>query len=323
MNGRLEHELKVESKINEKLKELPFIFTEFYYYLKSSKSINTIVRYIGYVEDFMDYVTRGRKDNEFYKTVKVSTIRQYLSSLEKKVVDGKIIRMGPEMQATRWSAINTFFKFLIMDDYIIENPMLKTSRPKTNVNHKITYLNHDEIDIVLNAIEDTANPRLKNRDLCIISLALSTGLRISAISQANIEDINFETNTIHVIEKEELYRDIQFGTKMRGLLLSWIKDRELYFNGEQDGPLFISQHRNRLSNDAIRDIVNKYTESLGKHVKVHDLRKSTATNLASQGFDIRTIQDFVGHKNINTTMRYIAVLDEEKKRATEAMDGMI
>ena len=141
MNGRLEHELKVEDKINTKLKTLPFIFTEFYYYLKSSKSINTIVRYIGYVEDFMNYVTRGRRDNEFYKTVKVSTIRQYLSSLEKKVVDGKIVRMGPEMQATRWSAINTFFKFLIMDDYIVENPMIKTQRPKTNVSHKITYLN--------------------------------------------------------------------------------------------------------------------------------------------------------------------------------------
>lgn len=323
MNGRLEHELKIEEKINIKLKTLPFIFTEFYYYLKPNKSINTIIRYIGYVEDFMNDVTRGVNNNEFYKTVKVSTIRQYLSSLEKKVVDGKIIRMGPEMQATRWSAINTFFKFLIMDDYITENPMLKTQRPKANVNHKITYLEPNEIEIVLKSIEETANERLKNRELCIVSLALSTGLRISAISQANIEDINFETNTIHVIEKEEFYRDIQFGTRMRGLLLSWIKDRELYFNGHNEGPLFISQHRNRLSNDAIRDIVNKYTQKLGKHIKVHDLRKSTATNLARQGFDIRTIQDIVGHKNVNTTMRYIAVLDEEKKRASEALDKLI
>jgi site-specific recombinase XerD len=323
MNGRLEHELKVEKKINEKLKQLPFIFTEFYYYLKSSKSINTIIRYIGYVEDFMNYVTRGNRDNEFYKTVKVSTIRQYLSSLEKKIVDGKMVRMGPEMQATRWSAINTFFKFLIMDDYITENPMLKTSRPKTNISHKITYLEPNEIDAVLKCIEETANPRLKNRELCIVSLALSTGLRISAIHQANIEDINFEANTIHVIEKEEYYRDIPFGTKLRGILLNWIKDRELYFNGVSEGPLFISQHRNRLSKDAIADIVEKYTDILDKHIKVHDLRKSTATNLARQGFDIRTIQNFVGHKNINTTMRYIAVLDEETKRATEAMDGMI
>lgn len=323
MNGRLEHELKVEGKINDRLKELPFIFTEFYYYLKSSKSINTIIRYIGYVEDFMNYVTHGSRDNEFYKTVKVSTIRQYLSSLEKKVVDGKIVRMGPEMQATRWSAINTFFKFLIMDEYITENPMLKTSRPKTNVNHKITHLNPSEIEMVLKCIEETANPRLKNRELCIVSLALSTGLRIAAICQANIEDINFETNTIHVIEKEEYYRDIPFGTKLRGVLLSWIKDRELYFDGAAEGPLFISQHKTRLSKDAIADIVTKYTEVLGKHIKVHDLRKSTATNLARQGFDIRTIQDFVGHKNINTTMRYIAVLDEETQRATDAMDGLI
>ena len=323
MNGRLEHELKVEEKISEKLKVLPFVFTEFYYYLKSSKSINTIIRYIGYVEDFMNYVTRGRSDNEFYKTVKVSTIRQYLSSLEKKVVDGKIVRMGPEMQATRWSAINTFFKFLMMDDYISENPMLKTQRPKANVSHKITYLDPEEIEIVLKCIEETANSRLKNRELCIVSLALSTGLRMSAISQANIEDINFETNTIHVIEKEEYYRDIPFGTKMRGLLLSWIKDRELYFDGKNDGPLFISQHRNRLSKDAIEDIVKKYTKCLGRHIKVHDLRKSTATNLARQGFDIRTIQDFMGHKNISTTQIYVAVLDEEKKRATDAMDKML
>lgn len=323
MNGRLEHELKVEEKINDRLKTLPFIFTEFYYYLKPNKSINTIIRYIGYVEDFMNYVTNSVNNNEFYKTVKASTIRQYLSSLEKKVVDGKIVRMGPEMQATRWSAINTFFKFLIMDDYITENPMLKTARPKTNVKHKITYLDPQEIEEVLKSIEENANQRLKNRELCIVSLALSTGLRISAISQANIEDINFETNTIHVIEKEELYRDIQFGTKMRGLLLSWIKDRELYFGGGNEGPLFISQHKNRLSNDAIRDIVDKYTQVLGKHIKVHDLRKSTATNLAMQGFDIRTIQEFMGHKNISTTQVYVAVLDEDKKKATEGLDKLL
>jgi site-specific recombinase XerD len=323
MNGRLEHELKVEAKISEKLKTLPFIFTEFYYFLKANKSINTIIRYIGYVEDFMNYVTYGRNDNEFYKNVKAVTIRQYLSSLEKKVIDGKIVRMGPEMRATRWSAINTFFKFLVMDNYIVDNPMLKTQRPKANVEHKITYLEPEEIDAVLKSIEDNANERLKNRELCIVSLALSTGLRISAISQANVEDINFETNMIHVIEKEEYHRDVQFGTKMRGLLLSWIKDRELYFGGGTEGPLFISQHRNRLSNDAIRDIVNKYTEVLGRHIKVHDLRKSTATNLAKKGFDIRTIQNLVGHKNINTTMRYIAVLDEETKKATAALDELL
>ena len=76
MNGRLEHELKVEKKINDKLKTLPFIFTGFYYYLKSSKSTNTIIRYIGYVEDYMNYVTDGRLNDSFYKMVKVSTIRQ-------------------------------------------------------------------------------------------------------------------------------------------------------------------------------------------------------------------------------------------------------
>lgn len=323
MNGRLEHELKVEEKINGKLKTLPLIFTEFYYYLKPSKSINTVIRYLGYVEDFMNYVTQGRRDNEFYKTVKVSTIRQYLSSLEKKVVDGKAVRMGPEMQATRWSAINTFFKFLTMDDYITTNPMIKTERPKTNVKHKITYLEPSEIETVLKHIEETANSRLKNRELCIVSLALSTGLRIAAICQANIEDINFETNTIHVIEKEEYHRDIPFGTKLRGVLLNWIKDRELYFNGTEEGPLFISQHKNRLSKDAISDIVEKYTKILGKHIKVHDLRKSAATNLARQGFDVKTIQDFIGHKNVTTTMRYIAALDEEAKKATNALDNLI
>jgi site-specific recombinase XerD len=323
MNGRLEAELKIETKINKKLKELPYIFTEFYYYLKANKSLNTIIRYIGYVEDFMNYVTNGQPDKDFYKNVKTSTIRQYTSSLGKKVVDGQVVRMGPEMQATRWSALNTFFRFLIMDEYITENPMLKTKRPKTNVQHNIVYLEPDEIDVVMQNIENTANDRLKNRELCIVSLALSTGLRISAISQANIEDINFEANTIHVIEKEELHRDVPFGTKMRGLLLSWIKDRELYFDGKESGPLFISQHKKRLSNDAIRDIVSKYTKNLGKHIKVHDLRKSTATNLAKQGVDIRTIQTLLGHQNITTTQRYIDACEDAKANAVNLLDKLI
>ena len=271
----------------------------------------------------MNNISVDTSADDWYMDIKPVVIKKYIISLSTRNVANNVVKTSDDYQALRWSAINTFFKFLIMDSYIETNPMLKTSRPKANVSHKITHLSPEEIDKVLKSVEEDSNPRLKNRELCIISLALSTGLRISAISQMNIEDLNFESNTVHVIEKEELHRDIPFGTKMRGILLSWIKDRELYFDGENNGPLFISQHKNRLSNDAIRDIVNKYTKVLGKHIKVHDLRKSTATNLARQGFDIRTIQEFMGHKNISTTQIYVAVLDEDKKRATEAMDGLI
>lgn len=324
MNGRLEKEIKSKDKMNIKLKSLPNIFEEFYVYLNGDhKSYTTIERYINYVQDFMLYINNGSNDNEFYRRITPTAIKRYITALETQNKNGEIIRLGDEIQATRWSALNTFFNFLTEEDYIEINPMTKTKRPKVKTKHKVTYLTPDEIQFVLNKIEKEGKMKLKNRDLCIVALGLSTGLRVSAIVQINIEDINFNTNKIKVIEKGNVTREVDIGNNMRGLLLNWIKDRELYFNVENNSALFVSQHNKRMCTDAVRDLIAKYTVDLNKHITPHKLRSSAAMNLYSSGVGILSIASILGHENITTTQRYTSAYDEEKENATNILDNLI
>lgn len=325
-SGRLEKELQAEKKMKAILKELPEVFSEFYYSMRASKkSYTTMTVYIRYVKNFMDFITEDKPSNDFYKTVTGSDIEQYLISLETREVGGKVIRTGDSIQATRWSALNTFFDFLVnKKEYLNKNPMAKTDRPTINTEHKITYLTEAEIAALIKAIDKNPDRLMAHRDKTIVSLFLATGLRVGALININVEDIDFDNNVIHVIEKRQKVRDIPFGDRTSELLKSWIEVRNKEFKDVNNTALFLSQKKNRISVDAISDMIKKYADDAGikKHITPHKMRSSVATNLVKKGTNIQTIANMLGHANIQTTLRYAAVLDEEKDKAVNSLDNL-
>lgn len=324
MNGRLEKELRFEEKMKKKLLGLPEIFTEFYYSLEGEgKSYTTLANYISHNVDFMNYLTNGENNDEFYLNVRPSDVNRYMASLRHKEVNGKVIRTGDDIRAARWTSLRAFFEFLKID-YIDENPLDKTNRPKIKTEHKVTYLTKDEIDNVLNEIRLNSTEQKRSRDLCLVSLALSTGLRVSAITQINIEDVDLENNTIKVVEKGNKTRIISFGNNLGALIWDCIKDREKHFPGAETNALFLSQWKRRMTTQAVRDLVAKYTKIISnKHITPHKLRASAATNLAASGVSIQAIAKVLGHENIQTTKRYVEVLESEANEATNILDNLI
>ncbi len=325
MNGRLERELKAEEKMMARLKNLPSIFTEFYNTLVADgKTYTTLNNYINHNVDFMNYVTNNRPNNRFYKTVKTAKINQYMTSIRRKDINGTIVRTGDDICAARWTSLKAFFQFLKDFDYIEENPMEKTNRPKIRTEHKVTYLTRDEIDTVLNEIRTNSTESKRSRDLCLVSLALSTGLRVSAITQINIDDIDFTNYSIKVVEKGNKIRAINFGDNLAQLIKQCIDDRDTYFPNAESNALFLSQWKRRMTTQAVRDLVSKYTGNIqGKHITPHKLRASAATNLAASGVSIQAIAKVLGHENIQTTRRYVEVLDAETNKATNVLDNLI
>lgn len=323
MSGRIENENRLRDKIEEKLQTLPSIFTDFYNYMEADqKSYATIKHYIEYVAGFMDEVAKGNKE-EFYKDVTVPQIREYIVSLRRRTENGKEVKNSDSIQATRWSAINAFFNFLVMDDYIDINPMTKTKRPKNKKEKPIVYLEQDEISNILDKIKAESKPQFVNRDLAIITLGVGTGIRVGALVQINIDDIDFKENTIHVIEKGGKERYLKFGTNTRNILSAWLIDRATYFEDVDTDALFISQHRRRLTTEGVRKFMDKYADGInGKHVTAHTMRKSTATNAIKAGADIQTVADMLGHNSVTTTQRYAAVLEQNKQNATNALDNL-
>lgn len=325
MNGRLEAELNKQKAIKDKLKFLPKIFEEFYYYMEEDdRSYNTIEHYIDYNVELMNYITKGEKDTEYYKKITSTQIKQFISSQRTKEINGELVRIGDSILATKCSAIKKFFVFLSDLNYIDSNPMDGVRRPKVKSDNTVVFLEEDEINKLFANIKNMANERLLNRDLCMFSLFLCTGLRKSALVQINVEDINFKTGTIKVIEKGRKERLISFGENMKQLLLNWIQDRRDYFEVTEGGPLFVSQWNNRMSTKNVELLLAKYLDGVtDKHITVHKLRATAATQMAVHDIPVQVIKEMLNHENISTTMRYVAAIDSQKQEAVNILDGIV
>jgi site-specific recombinase XerD len=323
MNGRIEKENQANQAMEKRLNGLPEIFTAFYNWMDArDKSYTTMRNYINHVLEFKAFCDK-RKKNEFYERVTDDTIERYMSSLRRKQVNGEEVEVGDDIRAAKWSSLNTFFKFLSQKKYITNNPMLLTERPKIRTEHTVTYMTQKEIESVFKRILKEARPMIKNRDMCIMAMGLGTGLRVSAIVNINVEDVDFATKSIKVIEKGRKTREIAFAENLKNLLLIWLKDRELLFGGAATGPLFLSQQKTRMSVDSVEYLVKKYTDHLSKKITPHKLRSSAAMNLHGAGVDILTIASMLGHENVTTTQRYTRAFDKDKKEATSILDNLI
>lgn len=324
MSGRLEQEAKVRSSIDKKLAAAPKIVTSFYNWMDArDKSFNTIEKYIEHVMEFIQFYTKGKKNEKFYEAVTDDDIERYMISIRKKIVDGKIVELGDSIRAAKWSSLNTFFNFLVKKKYIEVNPVAQTERPRIKTKKPVVYMVQDEIKSVFDRIEKESPKKLKSRDTCIVALGLCTGLRVSAIVNINIEDIDFRTNVIRVVEKGKKAREIKFADNFKIVLLTWLKDREVFFDSDpNNGPLFISLKRQRLSVDSVQGMISKYTSHLPKHITPHKLRSSAAMNLYSSNVGVLTIASLLGHENITTTQRYISAFEEEKENATNILDKL-
>ena len=323
--GRLEKETKFYSNMEKKLQDLPKIFSEYYTSMRANrKSYTTIGGYINNVLHFANFVTNENITNDFYKNITSADVESYIISLETRETKNGIRRMGDDVLQMRWSSLNTFFSWLVKRGYIDNNPIIMVDRPKNQTEHKVTYLNKTEISRLFKAVERNPNKEMSIRDMTLFNLAIATGLRASALLNINIEDIDFENGIINVIEKRKKVREIAIGENVQIILKEWIAVRNKKFEGVATTALFVSNKKDRLSGEAANDALKEYCQKAGiqKHITLHKLRASTATNLAAAKVDLQTIAYILGHGNTAVTLRYTAILDENKKNAKDILDNL-
>ena len=324
MSGRHEKEIALERKIKNRLTEAPSIVSEYYYNLiGSGKSYETAYKYINHLILFLKFTYGDNCNEKFYEKVKALHINKYIASLRTKEVNGKTERMSDSIRSVAWSVLNSFFQFLV-PDYISTNPVAGTTRPKMKDNPKVTYLTPEEISKIMRNIEDDAPYRFKNRDLCLLKLGFSTGLRVSAIIQIDIDDIDLVHNQIRVTEKGDYDNYVMFGDNLKTQITSWLNDRKKYFTNSTSNALFVSQHNQRISDDMVAELLKKYSKgATDKHVTPHVMRHSCATNLYEATGDIYLCAKQLNHKNVSTTQRYAELSKERQKQAATILDNMI
>ena len=324
MSGRCEKEKKLEIKIKNRLNGMPVVVTEYYYSLiGSGKSYDTAYRYVNHIISFLNYTFQGKYDEKFYMSIKPIHINKYITSLRTKEVNGKVKRTSDSIRSVSWSALNSFFQFLV-PDYLSANPVENTTRPKMKDNPKVTFLTPEEITRVMDNINAKAQARFKNRDLCLLKLGFSTGLRVSAIVQIDVDDIDLKHNQIRVTEKGDYDNYVMFGDNLKAQIVAWLDDREKYFSDCDTQALFVSQFGQRISVDMVAELLKKYSNgATDKHVTPHVMRHSCATNLYEKTGDIYLCAKQLNHKNVSTTQRYAELSKEKQKRAANILDGMI
>lgn len=322
--GRLEKETQFYEKMKEKLKGMPKIIGEYCTSMRANRrSYTTVGVYINNVLHFARFVTDGKLTEDFYKNITASDIENYMISLETRETSNGVKRTGDDILQTRWSSLNTFFDWCLKRGYIDKNPMGVVSRPKNNTEHKVTYLTKVEINKLFRAIDKNPNETLGKRDKTIISLALATALRVSALVNINVDDIDFENNVIKVIEKRQKVREIPIGENIKNMLKEWVKFRSDIY-GDIDSPaLFFSKNYERISVWGVNDMLEKYCDWAGiKRVTFHKLRASSACALAKAGVPVKAISQQLGHSGIGVTMRYVDVFNEDKEKTKGVLDNL-
>ena len=162
MSGRYEKEIQIDSVVKCKLSGLPAIVTDYYYSLLSEgKSYRTAQTYIDRLARFIQYTFNTSCPDDFYLNVRSTHINRYISSLRTNTSGGKTKKMSDSYKTVSWSALNSFFQFLV-PEYIVANPVANTNRPKMKDNPEVTYLNESEVAKVLENVTKKANKRMVN-----------------------------------------------------------------------------------------------------------------------------------------------------------------
>lgn len=325
LTGRLEKEEMFYQRMEERLNGLPAIMSEYYTSMRANrKSYTTISVYMNNLLHFVKFVTNDNINNDFYKTITPSDVERYMISLETRHTKDGIKRTGDDILQARWSSLNYFFSWLVKRGYIEKNPIAVVERPKNQTEHKVTYLTKVEINKLFRAINNNPSEVIAMRDRTLISLALATALRVSALVNINIEDIDLENNVINVIEKRQKVRGIEFGEQTKKVLQDWIDVRNEEYGDVETTALFVSKKKNRLSVDAVNDMLTKYCDEAGiKRITPHKLRATASCMMAKNNIPVKAIAKQLGHSQIATTMRYIDVFNEDTEKAINVLDGLV
>jgi integrase/recombinase XerC len=258
----------------------------------------------GYLKDldlFLEYLNEN--DIKNYKDIEYQDIRLYINYLYNLKYNNKTI-------SRHISSLRSFFKYLKTNNIIDDNPCILVSNPK--LDKKLPkYLSYEDIERLLNAFDK--NNYIGLRNSTILEMLYSTGIRVSEITNIEINDISLSSKTIKIIGKGNKERIAYFGTKCYNLLNLYLKNSYPKLNINNLDYLFLSKTGKKINDREIRTIVDSAAKIAGIDMKIspHVLRHTYATHMLSEGADLRSVQELLGHENLSTTQIYTHLTNEK------------
>ena len=235
--------------------------------------------------------------------------RKYLFALGKREMARPTIRL-------HFAALRTFFKFLTERHGLKVNPLKEVHLPKLEKKLPVV-LTAKQIDELLSAPlradkEDQAPLWMAARDVAIMELFYSSGLRLAELVGLNVESVDPFSESVRVFGKGRKERIVPVGAPALEAIQKYRQSAAV-----QAGPLFISKLRKRLSARSVWLLLKRYLgqTTIAVNVSPHKLRHSFATHMLDAGADLRSVQSLLGHASLSTTQIYTHVTVERLKRA--------
>lgn len=281
------------------------IITKYKQYLKLEKSLseNTISAYISDLEKLLHYL---EEENINFTDISLENLEHFSAGL-------RDIGIHPRSQARILSGIRSFFHFLLIEDYIQQDPSELLESPQIG-KHLPDVLSVEEIDCLISAIDRSSKEGQRN--CAILETLYSCGLRVSELCNLKISDLYFNEGFIKVEGKGSKQRLVPISQKAINEINNYFISRnEGLIKPEYEDYVFISRFGKNISRIIVFHIIKELAENTGlkKSISPHTFRHSFATHLLEGGANLRVIQCMLGHESIGTTEIYTHI-DRSKLR---------
>lgn len=317
------------------LSELPQYVTIAFRGIELTTSTRTRLGYARDIKIFYEFLC---EHNPYYKgktpmdikaddlsRLEAEDIEEFLDAMRLYEKNGRTYTNGEQALKRKLSALRVFFAYLYKNNRISSNAAEKVDMPKIH-DKKIIRMEPNEVANFLDNVEygnglterqKKYHEKNKVRDLALLSLMLSTGMRVSECVGIDINDVDFDNMRIKILRKGGKEAYVYFSDEASDALIEYLNERKkMVAEKGHENALFLSGQLKRISVRSVENIVKKYSLSAVplKHITPHKLRSTFGTELYRATDDIYLVADVLGHTDVNTTRKHYADMDEDRKR---------
>ena len=282
-------------------------------YLESERNLSahTILAYLGDLDSFFEHLEK--LDVTDFSKLELSHIRSWLANQQ--------VKGGARTTLSRRAvSIRLFTKWATKKGYLAKDVGATLATPK-GARTLPDVLNVADAGLAMDALATRVAEEdgpLSKRDCAMVEVLYASGARVSELCGLDLQDIDYERNTIRVIGKGNKERTIPLGNPAMRALDAWLKEGRPSLAGDKsDRAVFLGARGKRIDQRTVRTVVYQALEALEGAVKLgpHALRHSAATHLLEGGADLRTVQEILGHASLATTQIYTHVSTERLQKA--------
>jgi integrase/recombinase XerC len=289
------------------------VVAEYTHYLEKERNLSahTIRAYVGDLESFLEnLLAQGVND---VGTIQITHIRSWLANQQ--------VKGGARTTVSRRAvSIRLFTKWATKKGYLPKDIGANLATPKA---HRTLpeILSVGDATTVMDSMAVRAEEDLTPigfRDVAIVELLYATGARVSELCGLDIDDVDFNRNTIRVMGKGSKERTIPMGAQAVNTLQIYLSSvRKILSNDKSGSAVFLGARGKRIDPRTVRTVVYEALSALEGSEKMgpHALRHSAATHLLEGGADLRTVQEILGHASLATTQIYTHVSTERLQKA--------